>query len=99
MAMPSLIRAGAMIAALAIAVPALGQQGPAASHKTTKHRAGSPAPGEAGAPAGYYISACGAHFRCYDRIPLDCADNTRPYQNIAQHQCLCVRDGCPQNGF
>jgi hypothetical protein len=96
--MPSLIRAGALMAALAITVPALAQQGPAASHKTAKHRLSTPAPREAGAPGGY-MSACGAHFRCYDRIPLDCADNTRPYQNIAQHQCLCVHDGCPQNGF
>ncbi len=95
--MPALIRAGALMAALAIAVPALAQQG-SASHKTTKHRAVTPAPEQAGAQAGY-MSTCGAHFRCYDRIPLDCADNTRPYQNIAQHQCLCVRDGCPQNGF
>jgi hypothetical protein len=95
--MPALIRAGALMAVLAIAAPALAQQGPA-SHKTTKHRALAPASEPAGAQAGY-MGACGAHFRCYDRIPLDCADNTRPYQNIAQHQCLCVHDGCPQNGF
>ncbi len=96
--MPALIRAGTLIAALAIAAPALAQQGPAASHKTTKHRLSNPVSEAAGVQAGY-MAACGAHFRCYDRIPLDCADNTRPYQNIAQHQCLCVRDGCPQNGF
>jgi hypothetical protein len=94
MTMPSLIRASAVIAALAIVAPVLAQQGPA-SHRT-KHRPVTSAPEQAGAPGGY-MSACGAHFRCYDRIPLDCADNTRPYQNIAQHQCLCVHDGCPQN--
>jgi len=96
--MPSVLRAGALLAALVVAAPALAQQAPTASHKTTKHRISTPAPEEAGVQAGY-MKACGAHFRCYDRIPLDCADNTRPYQNIAEHQCLCVRDGCPQNGF
>jgi hypothetical protein len=96
--MPALIRAGALMAALAIAAPApaLAQQQGPASHKTTKHRSATPIPEQAGAQGGY-VGACGAHIRCYNRIPLDCADNTRPYQNIAQLQCLCVHDGCPQN--
>ncbi|HEY4403564.1 MAG TPA: hypothetical protein VGN55_02835 [Xanthobacteraceae bacterium] len=97
--MLTLIRVSGMLAALAIAVPAMAQQSPTASHKTTKHaKISKSAPAEVGVQGGY-MSTCGAYFRCYDRIPLDCADNTRPYQNIAAHQCLCVRDGCPQNGF
>jgi hypothetical protein len=91
-----LIRA---VAALAIAVPAVAQQGPTSSHKIASHPGRIGKPVAVGGAAAGYMSTCGAHFRCYDRIPLDCADNTRPYQNIAEHQCLCVRDGCPQNGF
>jgi hypothetical protein len=98
--MPTLIRVSGVVAALAVAVPALAQQSPTVSHKATKHagKISKSSPAEQGLQGGY-MSTCGAHFRCYDRIPLDCADNTRPYQNIAEHQCLCVRDGCPQNGF
>jgi hypothetical protein len=95
-----LIRASALVAALAIAAPALAQQSPTVTSHTTKHaaRISKPSPEAVGLQAGY-MKACGAHFRCYNRIPLDCAENTRPYQNIAEHQCLCVRDGCPQNGM
>jgi hypothetical protein len=46
---------------------------------------------------GSYVGACGDWFRCYSGIPLQCADNTRPYQNVASRECLCVHDGCPQH--
>jgi hypothetical protein len=95
-----LIRASGLVVALAVAAPALAQQSPMVTSHTTKHtaRISKRSPEAAGLQAGY-MKACGAHFRCYNRIPLDCADNTRPFQNIAEHQCLCVRDGCPQNGM
>jgi hypothetical protein len=84
-----LIRASGVVAALAIAIPALAQQGPtAASHK--KHPARISSPAEAG-----YMKSCGTRFVCYTGIPLDCTPDTRPYQNIAEHQCYCLRDGCP----
>jgi hypothetical protein len=46
-------------------------------------------------PTGYQ-KTCGTRFVCYTGIPLDCTPDTRPYQNIPDHQCFCLRDGCPR---
>ena len=84
-----LIRASGVVAALAIALPALAQQGP--THKKHAARISSPAEGVTTG----YLKYCGARFVCYTGIPLDCTPDTRPYQNIAEHQCYCLRDNCP----
>jgi hypothetical protein len=86
-----LFRASALLAALAIADPALAQQ----QSLTPAGKVIRTFPLDGGVPAGF-MKRCGSRFLCYTGIPLQCADNTRPYQNISQHQCLCVRDGCPQ---
>jgi hypothetical protein len=85
-----LFRASGLLAALAIADPALAQQ--SAKHASKVIRT---FPLEGGVQAGF-MKRCGSRFVCYTGIPLQCADDTRPYQNISQHQCFCVRDGCPQ---
>jgi len=83
-----LLRMSSMVFALAIASTAVAQQTPIvptpASHVTKSD------------PAAGYRKACGDYFRCYNGIPLHCASNTRPYQDVARHRCLCVTDGCPQ---
>jgi len=78
--MSFLVRAMCLLSALAIAGPAMAQH--RAIAKTEK------APG--------YQKACGDYFRCYNGVPLQCASNTRPYQNVANRKCICVTDGCPQ---
>jgi hypothetical protein len=78
-----------LLAALAAAGPVLA--GEAAKHASKVVRASTP---EAGVQGGLY-KYCGADFGCYTGIPLRCSRDTRPYQNIATHQCYCVHDGCP----
>jgi hypothetical protein len=88
-AMLGLIRAGGLIAALTLADHALAEQ-------LSKHasKVGRASPPEASVQGGLY-KWCGADFGCYTGIPLRCSRDTRPYQNIAAHQCYCVHDGCP----
>jgi hypothetical protein len=83
-----LIRAGGLVAALAVADPALAQQ---ASRHTGKD--GRVAPHEGVLLTGF-LKRCGSDFVCYTGIPLRCTANTRPYQNIPAHQCFCLPDGC-----
>jgi hypothetical protein len=87
--MLGLIRASGLIAALALADPALAEQ--LSKHVGKISRA---APPEASVQGGFY-KWCGARFGCYTGIPLKCTADTRPYQNIAAHQCYCLHDGCP----
>jgi hypothetical protein len=97
-----LIRASGLIAALVLAGPVSAQQAPTKStHVAKTHVAkhasklkNAPAP-DGSLPVGYQ-KYCGARFVCYTGIPLDCAADTRPYQDIANHQCFCLRDACPQ---
>jgi hypothetical protein len=84
-----LIRASGLVAALAIAAPALAQQGPEHMSKISKT-----SPREGGVRAGF-VKRCGARFVCYTGIPLNCTPDTRPYQSIPDHQCFCLRDNCP----
>jgi hypothetical protein len=95
--MPSLIRATCLTAALAIAGPALAQEGPATKFNVAKltTRSHAFAPGDP-LVQGSYMKACGQRFLCYTGIPLNCTLQTRPYENIAEHQCFCLHDGCPQ---
>jgi hypothetical protein len=60
--MLTLIRVSGVVAALAIAVPALAQQSATVSHKATKHagKVSKSSPAEVGAQGGY-MSTCGAH--------------------------------------
>jgi hypothetical protein len=84
--------------ALAVAVPAAAQQDAASAGKP-KHAARiskPPAPAVEASRPGVYMGYCGQWFGCYTGIPLRCGDNTRPYQDIANHACFCVHDGCPQ---
>jgi hypothetical protein len=87
--MPFLIRASSLVAALAIAYPALAQQGP--KHMSKISKTSHP---EWGVQQGFN-KYCGARFVCYTGIPLNCTLDTRPYQSIPDHQCFCLRDGCP----
>jgi hypothetical protein len=87
--MPGLIRASALAAALAIAAPALAQQAP--KHASKFMRA---SPQEGSVPSGF-VKRCGSDFVCYTGIPLRCTPDTRPYQNISEHQCYCLHDSCP----
>jgi hypothetical protein len=87
--MLGLIRASGLVAALAVAAPALAQQPPkhvskvsGASQRDVSVRTG-------------FNKWCGADFVCYTGIPLRCTPDTKPYQNIPEHQCYCLRDGCP----
>jgi hypothetical protein len=84
-----LIRACGLAAALAVAAPALAQESP----KHVSKFGTSPMLG-GNVPAGY-MKRCGAHFVCYTGIPLNCTPDTRPYQSVPDHQCFCLRDGCP----
>jgi hypothetical protein len=84
------IRASCFVVALMVAGPALAQDRSIAKVGISQRYQS-----DALARGGYY-KYCGADFVCYSGIPLRCASNTRPYQSIAQHQCFCVRDGCPQ---
>jgi hypothetical protein len=95
--MSSLIRAACLTAALAIAGAALAQEGPATKFNVAKLAKGTRTilPGETVAPEGY-MKTCGQRFVCYTGIPLDCTLQTRPYENVAAHQCFCVHNGCPQ---
>jgi hypothetical protein len=101
--MPFPMRAGYLVFALVIAGSASAQQSPTATSPDTTMRLARSAksvPKQGGGPADYlksgYQKYCGADFGCYTGIPLRCASNTRPYQNIAAHQCFCLPDGCPQ---
>jgi hypothetical protein len=82
------LRVSCLVFALLVAGPAVAQE----AQTTTRLAAASP---KFGVPTGLR-KYCGAYFRCYSGIPLRCAENTRPYQNIAKHECFCVHDGCPQ---
>ncbi len=92
-----LMRASGLVAALLLAGPVLAQQAPAKSTHIAKHASklrNAPAP-EGSLQVGYQ-KYCGARFVCYSGIPLNCAANTRPYQDISNHECFCLRDACPQ---
>ena len=83
-----LIRAGSLVAALAVAHPALAQQGPKHMSKISQTSA------QEGYVQAGFLKKCGARFVCYTGIPLDCTADTRPFQSIPDHQCFCLRDGC-----
>jgi hypothetical protein len=92
------IRASSLAAALIIAAPALAQQTPSSTGQASaKHMAQSGKTFAWGGalPTGYQ-KTCGTRFVCYTGIPLDCTPDTRPYQDIANHACYCLRDGCPR---
>ena len=93
-----LMRASALIVALAVAGSALAQQGPTTSTHATKHvsKLRKPPPAPDGSLQAGYQKYCGAHFVCYTGIPLNCTPVTRPYQDIPNHECYCLRDNCPQ---
>jgi hypothetical protein len=82
------MRAVCLLLGLVIAAPAAAGGGNQAN-RWPGTEAGS------GAPTGY-LKYCGARFVCYTGIPLSCASNTRPYQNVAERRCYCAHDGCPQ---
>ncbi|HEY2231228.1 MAG TPA: hypothetical protein VGI22_26525 [Xanthobacteraceae bacterium] len=87
--MSFVIRASCFVVALAIANPALAQDGSVAKIKVSQR-----SPKDAVGQGGYY-KYCGAQFVCYTGIPMTCSPHTRPYQNIAEHQCFCLPDNCP----
>ncbi len=92
-----LLRMSGLVAFLAMVGPVLAQQEPTTRLHVTKHVSkprASPAPD--GILQAGYQKYCGAHFVCYTGIPLNCAPDTRPYQDIANHECYCLRDSCPQ---
>jgi hypothetical protein len=92
-----LIRASGLVAALVLAGSVSAQQAPAKSQHVAKHASklsSSPAP-DGSLPVGYQ-KYCGARFVCYTGIPLNCTAETRPYQDISNHECYCLRDACPQ---
>lgn len=96
--MPISMRASCLVFALVVAGPAVAQQDRMATKEVIASRVAQNDKTFSqgwGLPAGYQ-KACGGRFVCYNGIPLQCGSNTRPYQNVADHQCLCVRDGCPQ---
>lgn len=95
------MRAITLAFALTIAMSAVVQPSRAGADATPVRlakttRSAPPANWQGVLGQGVYMSYCGARFGCYSGIPLQCADNTRPYQNIATQTCLCVHDGCPQ---
>jgi hypothetical protein len=101
--MPFPMRAGCLVFVLLIAGSASAQQSSTAtSQHTTIYmaKAAKTVPRQEAGQAGFlksgYQKYCGADFGCYTGIPLRCASNTRPYQDVAAHQCLCLPDGCPQ---
>ncbi|HLH98887.1 MAG TPA: hypothetical protein VKW08_27570 [Xanthobacteraceae bacterium] len=71
---------------LAFAAPSLAKQSRSAGARQA-------VPSESVKPSGF-VKYCGAYFGCYTGIRLQCAADTRPYQDIAQHQCFCLPDGC-----
>jgi hypothetical protein len=87
--MPAFFRLCGLLAALAVADPALAQQSPKHDRRIVRTL-----PSGAAVQAGF-MKRCGADFVCYTGIPLRCTPNTRPYQSIPDHQCFCLRDGCP----
>jgi hypothetical protein len=90
-----LIRASCLVVASVIAVPAVAQQIPGPTATTGSTKISKPLTlAEGGVQAGY-LKTCGARFVCYTGIPLQCTPHTRPYQNISDHQCFCLRDNCP----
>jgi hypothetical protein len=92
-----LMRASGLVAALLLAGPVSAQQAPTKSTLVAKHASKlttAPAP-DGGLQVGYQ-KYCGARFVCYTGIPLNCAADTRPYQDISNHECYCLRDACPQ---
>jgi hypothetical protein len=92
-----LIRASGLVAALALAGPVSAQQAPTKSAHAAKHVSKlKTVPAPDGILQAGYQKYCGARFVCYSGIPLNCAANTRPYQDISNHQCFCLRDACPQ---
>jgi hypothetical protein len=96
-AMLLLIRASGLVAALLLAGPVSAWQAPTKSAHVAKHASklkNAPAP-DGSLQLGYQ-KYCGARFVCYTGIPLVCAGNTKPYQDIAKHECYCLRDNCPQ---
>jgi hypothetical protein len=97
--MPSLVRMSSLTVALAVAAvgPGLAQQSSTTKSDVAKpagNRAGTVPVGEEWAQAGTR-RACGAWYVCHNRIPIICTPDTRPYENVAEHKCLCVHDGCP----
>jgi hypothetical protein len=96
--MLSLARATCLILATAIVVPAPALDGPATRIETAKlSKRVKPRPPAGEAPRSSSVTReCGAYFRCLSGIPLQCTEQTRPYQNIAAHQCFCIHEGCPQ---
>jgi hypothetical protein len=92
------IRASCFAVALIIAGPALAQQdsGPQGVHPAKHVAKGSKTTLADGSLQPGYMKACGTRFVCYTGIPLECGANTRPYQSVADHQCFCLRDNCPQ---
>jgi hypothetical protein len=94
--MPSLMRVTCLAFAVAMAAPALAQEGPATGIDLAK-LSKKVKPPRADTPRSSGVTwECGEYIRCYSGIPLQCSEQTRPYQNIAAHQCLCIRAGCPQ---
>ena len=85
--MLGLVRASGLAAVLAVAAPALAQQAPKHMSKIGSQRDVSVKTG--------FNKWCGADFVCYTGIPLRCTSDTRPYQNISEHQCYCLHDSCP----
>ena len=91
--MRALIRATSLLGLLALSGPVVAQQDATQKlHSVKAVRA--PVPEASG--QGGYMGYCGQWFRCYTGIPLRCGENTRPYQDISSHTCLCVHNGCPQ---
>jgi hypothetical protein len=87
--MLGLVRAGGLVVALAVAASALAQQAP-------KHvsKIGEAATRDVNVKTGFN-KWCGVNFGCHTGIPLRCTPDTRPYQNIPEHQCYCPHDSCP----
>jgi hypothetical protein len=97
--MPRLVRPTCLVVAIAIATPVLAQEGRAARIEIAKlsKRLKPHAPAASEAPGSSSVTwECGAYFRCYSGVPLQCSEQTRPYQNIAAHRCFCIHAGCPQ---
>ena len=92
-----LMRASGLALVLALAGPVFAQQAPTKSPHAAKHaRKLEKPPAPDGSLQVGYQKYCGARFVCYSGIPLNCAANTRPYQDISNHECFCLRDACPQ---
>jgi hypothetical protein len=88
--MRGLIRASGLVAALAVAAPASAQQAPDHMSKFSEASQQRDVSVKTG-----FNKWCGADFACYTGIPLRCTPDTRPYQNISEHQCYCLHDSCP----